>query len=183
MSERIARSSKKGTSWSTVKTRLKDFDRGGLMGLIQDLYGLSKDNQSFLNARFSLGADPLSVYKQRMYTALFPPSEKPVRMADARKAIAEYRKALGRPEDLLELRVFWCETACRFSMEFGYADEPYFDSLLRQFEAALKILSSADSSLREAALARLAAVRDGIDVGYGVRDEMAWLLEQAGDAS
>lgn len=175
--------SKKPIGWSTVKTRLKDFDREGLLGLIHDLYGLSKDNRSFLHARFSMGADPLGVYKQRMYTALFPPLEKPVRVADARQAIAEYRKAIGRPEGLLELYVFWCETACRFSMDFGYADEPYFDSLLRQFEAALKLLPSMDSPPREAALARLVAVRDEIDVGYGVRDEMAWLLEQAGDAS
>ena len=41
--------------WSQVKAELADFDRAGLIGLLQDLYAASKDNQSFLNARFALG--------------------------------------------------------------------------------------------------------------------------------
>jgi len=57
-----------------------------------------------------------------IHDALFPEWNKPVRIAEAKRAITEYRKAMGRPEDLLELHVFWCETASGFSMEFGYAD-------------------------------------------------------------
>ena len=44
-------------SWSDVKTKLADFDRTGLIGLVQDLYTASKDNQTFLHARFALGDD------------------------------------------------------------------------------------------------------------------------------
>jgi hypothetical protein len=44
-------------SWSDVKTKLTDFDRAGLLALVQDLYAASKDNQAFLNARLSLGDD------------------------------------------------------------------------------------------------------------------------------
>jgi len=55
---------KKNTpSWSDVKTRLVDFDRAGLIGLVQDLYAASKDNQAFLHARFALGDDVLKPYK------------------------------------------------------------------------------------------------------------------------
>ena len=50
-------------SWSDVKTKLADFDRAGLMGLVQDLYAASKDNQAFLHARFGLGEDVLKPYK------------------------------------------------------------------------------------------------------------------------
>jgi len=46
-------------SWSDVKTRLADFDRAGLLGLLQDLYAANKDNQAFLHARLSLGEDVL----------------------------------------------------------------------------------------------------------------------------
>ena len=49
---------KKGTpSWSDVKSKLADLDRAGLIGLVQDLYAASKDNQVFLHARFGLGAE------------------------------------------------------------------------------------------------------------------------------
>ena len=45
--------------WSDVKTRLADFDRAGLLRLVQDLYAASQDNKAFLHARFGLGDDPL----------------------------------------------------------------------------------------------------------------------------
>ena len=44
---------KTAPSWSDVKARLADFDRVGLVGLVQDLYAASKDNQAFLHTRFA----------------------------------------------------------------------------------------------------------------------------------
>ena len=44
-------------SWVDVKEKLANFNRAGLIGLIQDLYATSKDNQAFLHARFALGDD------------------------------------------------------------------------------------------------------------------------------
>ena len=43
-------------SWSDVKGKLADFDRPGLIGLVQDLYAASKDNQAFIHV--SLITDP-----------------------------------------------------------------------------------------------------------------------------
>ena len=34
---------KNSVSWSDVKTRLADFDRAGLLGLLQDLYAANTD--------------------------------------------------------------------------------------------------------------------------------------------
>ena len=167
-------------AWGNVKAKLAEFNRAGLLTLVQDLHALSKTNQSFLHARFFLGTDSLAVYKKRIHDALFPDWNKPVRVAEARKAIAEYRKAIGRPEGLLELHVFWCETASGFSMELGYADEGYFNALLRQFEAALKQLGAVAEPIRRTAITRLNAIRNRTEVGYGVQDEMSWLLEHAG---
>ena len=44
---------KTNPSWSDVKTKLGDFHRAGLMGLVQGLYSGSKNNKAFLHARFS----------------------------------------------------------------------------------------------------------------------------------
>ncbi|MEK7207057.1 MAG: hypothetical protein AAB134_04155 [Pseudomonadota bacterium] len=169
--------------WGEVKTRLSEFDRAGLLALVQDLYALNKTNQSFLHARFSPGMDSLAVYKKRIHDALFPDWNKPVRVAEARKAITEYRKAIGQPEGLLELHVFWCETASGFSMDLGYADEGYFNALLRQFEAALERLGAVAEPIQRTTITRLKAVRDRTQVGYGVQDEMSWLLGRADLAS
>jgi len=59
-------------SWSDVKAKLADFDRAGLLGLAQDLYAASKDNQAFLHARLGLGDDPLKPYKATIERWLWP---------------------------------------------------------------------------------------------------------------
>jgi len=67
---------KKTPSWSDVKTKLVDFDRAGLMGLVQDLYAASKDNQAFLHARFALGEDALvRMFEQALKTITGLPEE------------------------------------------------------------------------------------------------------------
>ena len=59
-------------TWSDVKGKLVDFDRQGLIGLAQDLYAASKDNQAFLHARFALGGDVLNPYKATIDRWLWP---------------------------------------------------------------------------------------------------------------
>ena len=54
---RMTNKDKSAATWSDVKAKLGDFDRAGLLGLVQDLYTSSKDNRSFLHARFRLGGD------------------------------------------------------------------------------------------------------------------------------
>jgi hypothetical protein len=63
---------KAAPSWSDVKTKLAEFDRAGLLGLLQDLYAASKDNQAFLHARFGLGGDVLAPYKATIDHWLWP---------------------------------------------------------------------------------------------------------------
>ena len=169
-------------AWSEVKTQLADFDRAGLLGLVHDLYAASKDNQSFLHARFGLGGDVLKPYKATIDRWLWPAvfKNQDTSVANAKKAIADYKKAIGQPEGLAELMVFYCERAAGFSNDIGLQDEGYFDALVRMFEQALKGSVTLPVEQRDALLARLDVVR-GIshNFGYGVGDAMDTLL--AGD--
>ena len=54
---------KSAPTWNEVKAKFGSFARVGLIGLLGDLHGLSRDNQAFLNARLGLGSDPLEPYK------------------------------------------------------------------------------------------------------------------------
>ncbi len=77
-SNRMAAKPKKAApSWSDVKARLAEFDRTALLGLVQDLYAASKDNQAFLHARFGLGGDVLDPYKATIDRWLWPASDYP----------------------------------------------------------------------------------------------------------
>lgn len=170
---------KSSPSWSDVKAKLADFDRAGLIGLVQDLYAASKDNQAFLHARFGLGADVLKPYKTTIDRWLWPDvfKNQDTSVAKAKKAISDYKKAIGQPEGMAELMVFYCERAAGFCDDIGLQDEGYFDALVRMFEQALKVAVMLPEEARAELLSRLDTVRRiSHNFGYGVGDDMDDLL-------
>jgi hypothetical protein len=174
---------KNSPSWADVKNKLASFDRAGLLGLVKDLYAASKATQAFLHARLGLSSDVLKPYKAIIDRWLWPDvfKNQDTSVAKAKKAIADYRKAIGHPEALAELMVFYCERAAGFSNDVGLQDEGYFDALARMFEQALKTIASLPEIQRPPLWARLDAVR-GIshNFGYGVGDNMDLLLAEYG---
>jgi hypothetical protein len=166
-------------TWANVKAKLVSFDRMGLMGLIQDLYTADKDNQTFLHARFGLGEDVLTPYKEALDRWLWPDvlRNQDASVAKAKQAISSYRKAVGEPAGLAELMVFYCERAAGFCSDIGYQDESYFDALARMFEQALAVADQLPANRRKSLIARLDRVRAvSHNFGYGVGDHMDSLL-------
>jgi hypothetical protein len=174
----MTRNKKEALSWNSVKTGLRDFDRTALLGLVQDLYAASKDNQNFLHARFNLGAEPLKPYKAIISRWTCPDifKNEPWSVAKAKRAIADYKKAIGYPEGMAELSVFYCEEAIAFLRDCSLEDEGYYSALVRMFEQALKRTLALPESERTPFLKRLADVRDEAGkIGWGVSDAMAEL--------
>lgn len=169
-------------NWSDVKTKLADFDRAGLLGLVQDLYAVSKDNKVFLHARFGLGDDPLEPYKDVIIRWINPPDfRNPISVSKAKKAISDYKKALGQPEGLAELSVFYCEEVFDFLAGCGMDDEGFYDALARMFEQALKYVLALPRGQRAAFLTRLDRVRQlGQNVGWGVGSDFNHSWSKAG---
>lgn len=169
-------------SWSDLKTKLADFDRAGLIGLVQDLYAASRDNQAFLHARFALGDDPLKPYKATITQWINPADyRKPISVSKAKKAISDYKKALGQPEGLAELTVFYCEEVFGFLAGCGMDDDGFFDALVRMFQQALKYVLALPVAQQSAFLARLNRVRQmGQGVGWGVDRDFNRFWTEAG---
>ena len=119
------RKSKSQPTWTDVKAKLADFDRAGLLGLIQSLYSAHKDNQTFLHARFGLGEDMLEPYKKIIDRWLWPDvlRRQDTSVSQAKRAISDYKKAVGDPEGLAELMVFYCEQAAGFCSDVANDDE------------------------------------------------------------
>jgi hypothetical protein len=78
---------------------------------VQDLYAASKDNQAFLHSRLGLGHDQLKPYKEAISRWICPDPmrNQPISISKSKKAIADYKKAIERPEGLAELSIFYCE--------------------------------------------------------------------------
>ena len=162
-------------TWSEVKAQLAAFDRAGLVRLLGDLHGLSRDNQAFLHARLGLGSDPLAAYKRTISRWICPDFSRnqDLSVARAKKAIADYRKAIGRPDGIAELSVFYCEKAAQLLAECGFEDEGYFAALVRMFDQSLLAVMVLEPAERQKLLARLDKVRSAAGaVGWGVKDAM-----------
>jgi len=171
--------SKLQPTWTDVKAKLAGLDRAGLLRLIQDLYAAHKDNQAFLHARFGLGENVLEPYKKTIDRWLWPDvfKKQDTSVSKAKQAISDYKKAVGEPEGLLELMVFYCERGAGFCSDVGNEDEGYFDALVRMFELALKLTNALPVNRRAGFFSRLDRVRDiSYKFGYGVGDDMDSLL-------
>ena len=84
------------------EAKLRDLDSIALLGLLQDLYAASKENRAFLNARLNLGGDPLAPYKTVISRSICPDvfKNQTVSVAKAKRAITDYKKAIGHPEGM-----------------------------------------------------------------------------------
>ena len=157
----MARSKNASPTWSDVRAALLDFDRAGLRGLVHDLYTASKDNQAFLHARLGLGHDQLQPFKASISRWICPDLMKnePISVSKAKKAIADYKKAIGRPDGMAELSIFYCEEAFGFLESCGLEDESYLAALIRMYGLSLEFVSSLAAAERTTYLERLDKLR------------------------
>ena len=161
------------TTWNNIKAELLRFDRTGLLGLLKDLHALRPENRAFLAARFGIGSDPLAPFKKVISRWIYPDLMKgqDVSVAKAKKAIADYRKAVGWPEGITELCVFYCEEAARLVGDCGLEDEAYYSALVRMFEQGLTQAIELPTEECNKMLKRLDAVRGSLrGIGWGVYD-------------
>jgi hypothetical protein len=171
----VAKDKSASPSWADVRAFLLTFDRAGLQGLVQDLYAASKDNQAFLHARFGLGPDPLGPYKATIsrWIKLDLMKNQTVSVSKAKKAIADYNKAIGRPEGSAELSIFFCEEACSFVEGCSFSDERYFVALIRMYDRSVNRVLSLPLAERRAYVDRLGKLKARAKrVGCGVEDEL-----------
>ena len=178
----VVRSKNTSPTWNDVKTALVDFDRAGLRGLVQDLYTASKDNQAFLHARLGLGHDQLQPFKAIISRWISPDLMKgqPISVSKAKKAIADYKKAIGRPDGMAELSIFYCEEAFGLLESCSMDDEKYFAALIRMYGRSLEIVSSLPPAERSTFLERLGRLRSrGRNVGWVVEEEFNSLWHEA----
>ena len=117
------------------------------MVLIKDLYGLNKNNKSFIEARYQVSKDTLEYYKKIISDALYPDitKNKGVRLSAGRKAINDYKKAVNDPAGTIELMVYYIDMGNQFTLDYGDMYEAFYDSLA----STLKLLVKADASIQE----------------------------------
>ncbi len=171
----------KTTKWVAIRKRLSCLSERDLLGLLSDLYTLSKANQNFFEARFLQETESLDRYKTHIQRHLAPrePSQK-ISILEAKKAISDYKKASSNPIHLIDLMIYYVECGTAFTCEFGDMDETYYGTLESMFEKAILLMKKQPRDEIEDFIHRLEVVVGKTrSIGWGYHDFIADILRKA----
>ena len=162
----------KPPTWADVKISLDRIDRGGLIGVIRDLYQAGDINRRFLHARFASAAPVLEEYRRLVRAAVFPDpfSQRPIQLREGTRTIAEYKRATGDLAGTVDLMLEFVEAGTDQAADLGYGEEAYFGTLERKMKDIVKALDALPEADRRAAAARvvkLGEYQGTIGWGYG----------------
>ncbi len=167
--------------WTAIKRHLKDWDTAQLTALVKDLYDSSSANRTFLEARTQAttsGGAALEIYRTRIVEQFFPKRGfGKLKLAEARKAVREYKKATGNAEGTIELLLTYLENGNEFTCRYGDIDERFYDSLCSVMDELVEMLKSEGPVAYAKVSDRLdhvATKASGIGWGYG--DHINWAV-------
>jgi hypothetical protein len=124
---------KKPAGWPHLRKQLKGWSQPALMALIKDLHDASSANRDFLQARLQAedaGEEALESYRTRIVEQFFPRKGfGKLKLAEARKAIRDYRKATGNVVGAIDLMLTYVENGTKFTRQFGDISAAYYQSL------------------------------------------------------
>ncbi len=137
---------KETLAWTPLRKKLQGLDKPELLDLLKDLFDFSSDNRAFLAARFKTGGEgsaALEGYRQRILRQFVPERGLPrLKLAVARKAIRDYRKATGDPAGTVDLMLSYVEGGIVVTEEYGDMGEELYASLESVLGEAVELLRS-----------------------------------------
>jgi hypothetical protein len=168
------KSEKTPIGWSAIRRHLSTESREALLALVKDLYDASSSNRNFLQARVQVeagGGTAVEKYRRTIIEQFYPPRGfGKLKLAEARKAIRDYRRATGDVTGTIDLMLTYVETGTQFTRDFGDINEAYYNSLESVLREMTQLLRKEEPALypqfRERIL-QLEAHADYIGWGYG----------------
>ncbi len=83
----------------------------------------------------------IATYKAAIQQEFFPKRGfGEARLSIAQQPIREYKKISPSPEGLIELMVFYVEMGVRFTNTYGDINEPFYNSMERMYERAVRLI-------------------------------------------
>jgi hypothetical protein len=179
----------KSADWLNVRQQLADWSKPELIALVKDLHDVSPDNRDFLLARFQAEENTgaaLEKYRHKIVEQFFPArGDGKLKLAEARKAIRDYRNATGNLAGTIDLMLTYVEKGTEFTHEFGDINESFYNSLESVLNEIAQLLLREGSEFyprfRER-VQHLTSHADHIGWGYGdaVRDQVHHLESKLG---
>ena len=162
-------------TWSAIKTVVGKLSQDELLGLVADLYRLSKPNQAFLHARYADAETAMEDCKKIISDCLYPDvqRDRPLQVAKAKKAVADFCKAVADPAAHADLMLFFVEQGNAFTLEYGDIDAGFYSALVAMARRAAEVIRSLPVNLQEPFRERLGeVVRSSSGIGWGYHDDL-----------
>lgn len=125
-----------------LQTFLKSCSKDELGKQIVELCQKFDQVKEFYTVKLSGGIDDTEIrekYKIIIRNEYFPKRGfGKIRQAVVRKAINDYKKVAYSPVGVIDLQLFYVESACDFTKEFGDIDENFYVSAENTFEKTVK---------------------------------------------
>ena len=169
-------------TWSAVKSAVIKLSHDDLLSLVADLYRLSKPNQAFLHARYADAEAAMEDCKKIISDCLHPDMQRdrPLQVAKAKKAVADFCKAVAEPMRHAELMVFFLEQGNAFTVEYGDVDAGFYNALLAMARRAAETICVLPHELQQAFRNRFAeVVRSSSCIGWGYHDGLKQIYSAA----
>jgi len=182
---------KRSRNWSSIRAHFDEWSKPALVALLKDIHDALPDARDFLMARVQAeegGGAALEKYRRKIVEQFFPTRGfGKLKLADARKAIRDYRKATGNLMGTIDLMLTYVENGTEFTWQFGDINASFYDSLASVLSEMAQLLLREGPELypkvRER-IQRLTTHASSIGWGYGdeLRDQVYCLeSELAGD--
>ena len=173
----------KENNWTDIKKPLKHCSSADFLSLISELYGLSKTNKNFLEARFLQTEETLDKYKDLVQKHVAPnepwKNNQQISLKDAKKAISDFKKASGDKLKLIDLMIHYVECGTEYTLQYGDIDEQYYCSLESVFENALKLMKQYEDSEIDDYYDRMDDIVTRAIEGWGYRDALSKMFNDA----
>ena len=161
--------------WSAVRKHIAELDKPALLALVKDLYDAAAGNRDFIHARCRAqdgGREVLETYRSKVVEPFFPKrGVGKLKLAEARKAIREYRKATGHIPGTAELLMSYVENGVRFTCRYGDIDERFYSSVESALDELADLLRSHARGMYLQFRERLAKIDQmTIGMGWGFHD-------------
>jgi len=186
MPDETNKPTQKPGGWSAARKHIATWDKPALLALVKDLYDAAAGNRDFIHARCQAkdgGGEVLETYRSKIVEQFFPRRGfGKLKLAEARKAIRDYRKATGNIPGTAELLMTYVENGAEFTQQFGGIDERFYNSMESALNELAVLLRGHAREMYPQFRERLAKVEQMTDgIGWGFHDFIADLVGRLED--
>ncbi|MCD8501943.1 MAG: DUF6155 family protein [Bacillaceae bacterium] len=177
-------------SIAQLKKQLKTYDQTEFIELILDCYRKSDEMKTFLTTKF-VGESAIEelheITKEKNMRRILSEKRHPkLRLAEAKKAITDFKKLCHDEAKIIDVMVYYVELGVEFTNDYGDINAAFYNSLISTFAAIVDLLNQKeDASLTLAFRDRLedivyASAHIGWGLGINTEElfmELAWMEE------